>query len=147
MRARMGDTVKIHYEGVLGDGTVFATTVGREPIEISLGDGAVIPGFEEAIIGMTPGQSKTFTIPQAEAFGPHQQELVQTIDREELALGLIPEVGQRLEAIDVEGQTVRAVVRDVSEQTVTIDGNHDFAGQDLRFEIQLVEIVESESSP
>lgn len=140
MRAKMGDTVKVHYEGTLDDGTVFATTIDRNPVEVTIGSGNLIPAFEEALVGMEVGESKTVTIGQGEAFGPHRQGLVQTIGREELALGLKPLVGQRLEVIDKEGQTVHAVVRDVSERTVTIDGNHDFAGQDLQIEVQLVEI-------
>jgi peptidylprolyl isomerase len=145
MRARMGDAVKVHYEGMLGDGTVFATTIDRDPVSVTIGAGILLPAFEEAIVGMEPGQSRVVTIAAEEAFGPHRRELVQTIDREELALGLKPAVGQRLEAVDIEGQTIHAVIMDVSERTVTIDSNHDFAGQDLHFEIQLVEIVGSES--
>lgn len=141
MRARMGDIVRVHYEGMLDDGTVFATTIDLDPVEVTLGAGKVIAGFEEAIIGMRPGESRMFTIPEEEAFGPRQEELVQIVGREELALGLDPQIGERLEAIDLEGQTVRAIVRDISEQTITLDGNHDFAGQDLHFEVELVEII------
>jgi len=101
----------------------------------------VIPAFEEAIIGMDLGETKTVGIPEEAAFGPRRQELVRTIDREGLAAGLEPEVGQRLQAIDAEGRSIRATVRDISERTVTIDANHPLAGQDLSFEIQPVEIV------
>lgn len=140
-KAKMGDTVKVHYEGRLDDGTVFAGTAERDPAEITIGARMVIPAFEEAIIGMHPGESKTVRIPEEAAFGARRRELVQTIDRKGLAAGLKPEVGQRLEAVDAEGKPIHAVIRDISERTVTIDANHPFAGQDLNFEIQLVEIV------
>ena len=137
----MGDTVKVHYEGRLDDGTVFASSVDRDPAEVTIGARLVIPAFEEAIIGMDPGESKTVKIPEEAAFGRRQQELVRTIDREGLAAGLEPEVGQRLQAVDAEGRSIHAIIREISDQTVTIDANHPFAGQDLNFEIQLVEIV------
>lgn len=145
MHARMGDTVKVHYEGTLDDRTVFSTTIDRGPVEITLGEGNLIPAFEEAVVGMEPGASREVEIPAEEAFGAHRQDLVQTVDRQELSPGLKPEIGQRLQAVDIEGQTIYAIIRDVSEQTVTIDGNHDYAGQNLRFEIQLVEIISRES--
>ncbi len=140
-KARIGDTVKVHYEGRLDDGTVFASSIDGDPAEVTIGARMVIPAFEEAIIGMDPGDSKTVRISEEAAFGPRRGELVQTIDREGLAAGLQPEVGQRLQAVDAEGRSIHAVIRDISDQTVTIDANHPLAGQDLNFEIQLVEIV------
>jgi peptidylprolyl isomerase len=145
MHAKMGDTVRVHYEGTLDDRTVFSTTIDRGPAEITIGEGNLIPAFEEAIIGMAPGESREIEIPTEEAFGAHRPELVQTIDRGELTLGLKPEVGERLQAIDVEGRTVYATIKDVSEHTVTLDGNHNYAGQNLRFEIQLIEIIDRSS--
>lgn len=139
--ARMGDTVRVHYEGRLDDGTVFASSIDGDPAEVTIGARMVIPASEEAIIGMGLGETKTVRIPEGAAFGPRRQELVRTINREGLAAGLEPEVGQRLQAIDAEGRSIHAIVRDVSERAVTIDANHPFAGQDLTFEIQLVEIV------
>jgi len=140
-KARMGDTVKVHYEGRLDNGTVFASSIDGDPAEVTIGARMVIPAFEEAIIGMDPGDSKTVKICDKAAFGPRRGELVQTIDREGLAAGLQPEVGQRLQAVDAEGRSIHAIIRDISDQTVTIDANHPLAGQDLNFEIQLVEIV------
>jgi peptidylprolyl isomerase len=140
-KAKFGDTVKVHYKGRLDDGTVFAGTTDGDPAEITIGARMVIPAFEEAIIGMDPGDSKTVRIPKEAAFGLQRRELVQTIDREGLAPGLKPEVGQRLQAVDAEGRSIHAVIRGISKQTVTIDANHPFAGQNLNFEIQLVEIV------
>ncbi len=139
--ARMGDTVRVHYEGRLDDGTVFASSIDGDPAEVTIGARMVIPAFEEAIIGMGLGETKTVRIPEGAAFGPRRQELVRTINREGLPAGLEPEVGQRLGAIDAEGRSIHAIVRDVSERAVTIDANHPFAGKDLNFEIQLVEIV------
>jgi peptidylprolyl isomerase len=140
-KARVGDTVRVHYEGRLDDGTVFASSIDRDPAEVTIGARTVIPAFEDAILGMSPGDSKTVRIAEAAAFGPRRNELVRTIHREGLAADLQPQVGQRLQAVDAQGRSIHAIVQDVSEGTVTIDANHPFAGQDLNFEIQLVEIV------
>jgi peptidylprolyl isomerase len=137
----MGDTVRVHYEGTLDDGTVFAGTVDRDPAEMMIGARMVIPAFEEAIIGMRPGESKTVRIPEEAAFGRHREELVQIVGREGLATGLAPQVGQRLHAVDAEGRAIHAVIKEISARTVTIDANHPFAGQALNFRIELVDIL------
>jgi len=138
--AKDGDTVKVHYTGTLGDGTTFDTSVEREPLEFTLGAGQVIPGFEEAVIGMQVGQSKTVTIPSEEAYGPHSDELIMVVERDQLPEGLDPEVGQQLQTQGADGRTTIVVVTEVSETTITVDANHPLAGKDLTFEIELVEI-------
>lgn len=139
-RAEDSDTVKVHYTGTLDDGTVFDTSVEREPLEFTLGEGMLIPGFEEAVKGMQVGQSKTVTIPSEEAYGPHLDDLIIVIERNQLPEGLDPEVGQILEATQEDGRTGVVTVIDVSETTITVDANHPLAGKDLTFEIKLVEI-------
>ena len=138
--AKEGDTVKVHYTGTLEDGSMFDTSEGRDPLEFVLGAGSMIPGFEQAVYGLKVGQSKTVTIPAAEAYGPYDDTLLLIISREQLAAGVDPEVGQQLQMRTTEGRTVTVPVVDVSEETVTVDANHPLAGKDLTFEIELVEI-------
>lgn len=140
VKAKVGDVVKVHYTGRLRDGTVFDTSVGGEPLEFTLGLGQLIPAFEEAIIGMSPGESKTFEVPAEEAFGPYREELVLVIERERLPQEMHLEVGQQLLLRDPQGQAFRVTVVDLSEDTVTLDANHPLAGEDLIFEVQLLEI-------
>jgi len=138
--AKDGDAVKVHYTGTLGDGTTFDTSVGSDPLEFTLGEGRMIPGFEQAVYGLKVGQSKTVTIPVEEAYGPHDDELVLVIGREQLPAGVNPEVGQGLQMQTTDGRTVTVPVIEVSEETITVDANHPLAGKDLTFEIELVEI-------
>ncbi len=135
-----GNTVKVHYTGTLADGTTFDTSVGREPLEFTLGAGQMIPGFEAGVRGMQVGQSKTVTIPAGEAYGPHRDDLVLVIQRDQLPAGLDPEVGQQLPMQQASGRTTVVTVTDVAEETITVDANHPLAGKELTFELELVEI-------
>ena len=139
-QAKTGDTVKVHYTGTLEDGSVFDTSLDREPLEFTLGQGQLIPGFEQAVIGMRIGESKTVNIPVDLAYGPYNDELISVIDRDKLPEGMNPEVGQQLLAQQPDGQTGIVTVIDISETSVTIDANHPLAGKDLTFEIELIEI-------
>ncbi len=140
LTAEDGNTVKVHYTGKLEDGTVFDTSVGREPLEFTLGQGSMIPGFEEAVRGMKVGQSKEVTIPAEQAYGSHRDDLVMVIDRDQLPKDLTPEVGQHLEMQLMDGRRVEVVVTDVTDTTITVDANHRLAGKTLIFEIEVVEI-------
>ena len=140
-QAKNGDTVKIHYTGKLEDGTVFDSSDGRDPLEFTLGEGQVIPGFEEAVLGMTANDSKTMTIPSDNAYGPRREEMVVEVDRDQFPPDVAPEVGQQLQMQRPDGQKMVVAVAEVSESTVTLDANHPLAGKDLTFEIKLVEIV------
>lgn len=140
-QAKLGDTVKVHYTGKLEDGTVFDTSIDRTPLEFTIGEGQIIPGFEQAVVGMNLGESKTTTIPVDKAYGPYREEMVLVIGREQFPADLHPEVGQRLQLHQVDGQTIIVTVTEVSEGSVTLDANHPLAGKDLIFDIQLVEIV------
>ena len=139
-QAKDGNTVKVHYTGSLEDGTVFDTSLEREPLEFTLGQGQLIPGFEQAVIGMKIGESKTVTIPAEQAYGPYNNELISIIDRDNLPEGLDPEVGQQLQGQQPDGQNIIATVIEVSETSITVDANHHLAGKDLTFEIELIEI-------
>jgi len=138
--AKDGDTVKVHYTGTLGDGTVFDTSAERDPLEFTLGEGQLIPGFEEAVRGMEVGQSKTVTIPVDEAYGAHLDDLVLVIAKDQLPEGLNIEVGQRLQMQQPGGAMSIVTVTEVSETTITVDANHPLAGKDLTFEIEIVAI-------
>ncbi len=139
-QAKAGDNVKVHYTGKLDDGTVFDSSAEREPLQFSLGSGNVIPGFEEAIVGMAPGESKTATIPPDQAYGPQREELVITVEKEQIPTDLSVEIGQQLQISQNNGQVIPVIVTDVSDSKVTLDANHPLAGQQLTFDIELVEV-------
>ncbi len=138
--AKKGDTVAVHYTGTLGDGTVFDSSRERAPLEFTLGSGQVIPGFDAAVEGLKQGESVKTTIDCENAYGKHNEELVVSTPREQIPDSIELEVGRRLQARSEQGQVTRVVVTEVTEETVTLDANHPLAGQDLTFEIELVEI-------
>lgn len=140
-QAQRGDTVKVHYTGKLDDGTVFDSSVDREPLEFTLGQGGIIPGFEQAVLGMSTGESKTETIPSENAYGPYVEEMVLTVDRQQMPPEIEPQVGQQLHLQQPDGQMIPVMITDVSSSTVTLDANHPLAGENLTFDIQLVEIA------
>ena len=139
-QAKNGDIVQVDYTGTLENGTVFDTSVGREPLNFTLGEGQMIPGFEQAVLGMKVGESKTFTIPADEAYGQYRDDLVQVINREELTNIPNPEVGQQLYGSQPGGGTITGTITNVTDTTVTVDFNPPLAGKNLTFEIKLVSI-------
>ena len=136
-----GDTVRVHYTGKLTDGTVFDSSLNEEPLEFTLGEGQVIPGFEEAVIGMNPGQSKITKVRADKAYGAYREDMVMVLNRNQLPAHIQPEVGQQMEMRHEDGTAFIVTVMDVSESSVTLDANHPLAGKDLRFDIELLEIV------
>jgi peptidylprolyl isomerase len=142
--ARQGDIVKVHYTGRLPDGTQFDSSANEEPLEFQLGEGEVIPGFEQAVLGMNPGESKTTTISAEEAYGAYDEDLVMEVGRDEFPQNIEPKVGQRLQLRQEGGEPFGVVVTEVGSDTVTLDANHPLAGQALTFEIELVEVNGSE---
>lgn len=139
-QAKKGDTVRVHYTGKLGDGTVFDTSADRDPIQFTVGASEVIPGFEKAVIGMSPGEKKTAELPADDAYGPRRDDRVAEIGREQLPDDLDPAEGQELQLRQPNGEAIRVRVTHVSEESITLDANHPLAGEDLTFEIELVEI-------
>ena len=138
--ATQGDTVKVHYTGTLEDGTVFDSSRQRGPLEFTIGEGQILPKFEQAVTGLEPGQTAQTTIVAAEAYGERQEERVVAFPREKLPEGMEPQVGQKLQMQGEGGQTTVVTVTDTSDDQITLDANHPLAGQDLSFEIELVEI-------
>ena len=138
VQAETGDTVKVHYTGTLIDGTVFDTSVGREPLEFTIGQGQLLSDFEQTVIGMKVGESKTVNIPAAQAYGLHRDDLVFIMERSQLPDNI--EAGQQLQMMRADGSVIVVTVINVSETIATVDANHSLAGEDLIFEIELVEI-------
>ena len=136
-----GNTVRVHYTGTLDDGSVFDTSKEKEPLQFTLGQGQIIPGFEEAVVGMKVGESKSVHITAENAYGLHRDELVVDVPLEQLPQDLNLEVGRKLQMRQTNGQSIVVKVTGISEKEVTLDANHALAGQDLKFEIELVEIV------
>lgn len=139
-KAKEGDTVQVHYTGKLKDGTVFDTSQDREPLSFKIGEQRVIPGFEEAVVGMEPGDTKTEELPPEQAYGEHREDMVMELERDQLPDNLEPKVGQQLQLRMQNGQEVPVVITELAEESVTIDANHPLAGKELVFEIELVEI-------
>ncbi len=139
--AKIGDTVRVHYTGRLEDGTVFDSSLGSEPLQFTIGDGRLIEGFEESVIGMNVGESKTVNIPPEKAYGPYHDELVAIIGRDRFPEDLDLEVGQQLQLRQEDGHVILVTVVDITEQNVTLDANHPLAGRNLIFDIQLVDIL------
>jgi peptidylprolyl isomerase len=135
-----GKTVKVHYIGTLADGTVFDTSEGRDPISFEVGSGQVIPGFDAAVAGMAVGQTETIQIPCGEAYGESREEMIGQIPRSELPDDLEPEIDMVLSMHSPEGEMPVRIVA-VDTETVTLDANHPLAGQDLTFELTLVEVL------
>ena len=135
-----GDTVKVHYTGRLGDGSVFDTSAEREPLEFTVGAGTVIPGFEQAVLGLQPGESTDTTISPENAYGSRSDELVTNVNKEQLPEDMEVSIGQQLQVSMQNGQTAVVMVTDVTESFITIDANHPLAGQELTFSIEVVEV-------
>ena len=142
-QAKAGDTVRVHYEGQLSDGTIFDSSLEREPIEFILGQDTVIPGFEQAVLGMEAGESKDVSIPPEDGFGEYSEDLVVNIEKSMLPPDINPELGMQLEvSSEEEGETPRVfTIADIAEDSVTLDGNHPLAGKEIAFKIELLEIL------
>jgi peptidylprolyl isomerase len=140
-QAKKGDTVRVHYTGTLDDGTMFDTSIEREPLEFTIGGGQVIVGFDSAVLDMAPGEKRVSVIPAIEAYGVHSDELVTEVDRERFPADMELEIGQQLQVGLPDNQQAIVMVVDLSDTAVTLDANHPLAGQDLTFEIELVEIL------
>jgi FKBP-type peptidyl-prolyl cis-trans isomerase 2 len=140
-KVKEGDTVKVHYTGKLEDGSVFDSSVSRDPLEVTLGEGKLIPGFEKAVVGLEVGDKTTANIVSADAYGERRDDLEVTIEREQLPEDIEPEVGMQLQLNQPNGQPVPVQITKVEEENIIIDANHPLAGKDLTFDIELVEII------
>jgi len=139
-KAKNGDLVKVHYTGKMDDGSVFDTSTDSEPLEFKLGDGKVIPGFENSIIGMEIGEKKNVNIASDDAYGKHRSEMILQVPKEQVPPDVETKVGDRLQMKSDKGDTLVVVVTEVNDDGITIDGNHPLAGKDLNFDLELIEI-------
>lgn len=139
-KVKANDTVQVHYTGKLTNGQVFDTSAEREPLQAQLGQGQLIPGFENALIDMAVNEKKTVTIAKEEAYGDVRNELFQKVAKEELPKEITPEVGMGLVASRPDGSQQQLRVAEVNEDHIVIDANHPLAGQDLIFDLEVVGI-------
>jgi FKBP-type peptidyl-prolyl cis-trans isomerase 2 len=144
VKAKDGDTVKVDYTLTLDDGTVYDESTAGEPFEFTLGENEVITGFEDAVKGMKVGDTKTVTLTPEQAYGEYYDELVMVVDRSELPAEIVPTVGQYITGQSSDGTTRDFLITEVTDTTITINGNAPLAGKTLTFEITLVEIVAKE---
>jgi FKBP-type peptidyl-prolyl cis-trans isomerase 2 len=139
--AKAGDTVKVNYTGTLKDGTQFDSSVGRDPLQFTLGSGQVIKGFDDAVTGMKVGEKKTVTIPAAQAYGAYRNDLVFEVDKAKLPSTITPVVGMQLQTTQQDGSVMTVTIKSINATTITLDANSPMAGKDLTFALELVEIV------
>lgn len=138
---KQNDTVKVHYTGKLEDGKVFDSSADRDPLEFKVGEGKIIPGFENAVIGMNVGDSKEFKIEPDDAYGQVRNDLFEEVSKQQLPEDLEPKVGMELLSKTPDGQELRVRVSEVKDESIVIDANHPLAGEELYFEIQLVDVT------
>ncbi|MAJ50793.1 MAG: peptidylprolyl isomerase [Flammeovirgaceae bacterium] len=140
-KVKAKDVIKVHYTGKLIDGEVFDSSVGRDPIEFTVASGQMIKGFDDAVAGMELNEKKTVEISAVNAYGDHNQDMIQMVLKENLPSEIVPEIGQQLSAIADNGQQIPVTIVEVNEKDIKIDANHALAGKDLIFEIEIVEIA------
>lgn len=139
-QAKEGDKVKVHYHGKLRSGETFDSSEGRSPLEFTLGEGQVIKGFDDGVKGMSVGEKKTVEIPVEDAYGAKSQDMIIEFPKEQFPPEMQAEVGQQLMMSNGAGQQFPVTIVEVRDETVLLDANHPLAGQDLIFDIELVEI-------
>jgi len=140
MSAKKGDAVAVHYTGRLEDGSIFDSSVSRSPLSFTLGDGNMIKGFDSAVYGMVIGDHKTVTIPAAEAYGERRQDMMIEVPMSQVPPDIQPELGLQLTLQGPGGQPMPVTVVELDEEKIVLDANHELAGQDLIFDIELVSI-------
>jgi peptidylprolyl isomerase len=137
MPIKEGDTVTVHYVGTLSDGTVFDSSRDRDPITFTMGKGMLIPGFETALTGRSPGDTFTVTVPPEDAYGDRDPEMVFTVVKTQVPSHIPLEVGTPLQLSNEQGQ-MDVTITEVDEDEVTLDANHPLAGKELTFEIEIL---------
>ena len=141
-QVKEGDLVKVHYTGKLVNGEQFDSSVGREPLEFTVGAGQMIKGFDDAMPGMNLGEKKTINIAPEDAYGNRSEEAIIEFPKENVPTDMVLEPGMPLTLSNQAGQPVPVIVVEVKEDIIILDANHFLAGQELIFDIELVEIAE-----
>lgn len=139
--AKRGDRVKVEFSGTTREGQLITPEGEPQKLEFTVGEGQVIPGIEEAVIGMAPGENKSFEVPMDKGFGPYNKDMVAELDRKSIPPEQPVAPGQSMELHRADGQKLPAIILDVTEETVMIDANHPLAGRDLKFELKLLAIT------
>ncbi len=139
-QVKNGDTVKVHYHGKLTDGSTFDSSEDREPLEFEVGSGSVIAGFDSGVTGMEVGEKRTINIPVDEAYGQKQDDLLMEFPLDRFPAEMKPEIGMQLNMNNGGGQNFPVIITEVKEDSVVLDANHPLAGEDLIFDLELVEI-------
>ena len=140
-KAKAGDKVKVHFEGYLEDNTVFGSTTDEEPFEFTIGEKNMMPGFENAVIGMQKGDTKTITLPPEEAYGLHKKELVHVMNRSGFPKEINLEIGKTLRVRTQDGKYIVVTIKDFTEDSIVLDENEPLAGETLTFNIELIDIL------
>ena len=138
---KQGDTVKVHYTGRLDNGDVFDTSVNGEPLQFTVGKRDIIAGFEQAVMGIMPGETKTTKISAHRAYGPHREDLVVEVDKKSINDDVSLQIGQLLQIKQPDEEEFTVTVTELSDQKVKLDANHPLASENLTFDINLIEIV------
>jgi peptidylprolyl isomerase len=146
-QAETGNTIKVHYTGKLDDGTVFDSSREREPLEFTIGGGGLIKGFEDAVMGMAVGDTKTIRIPAAEAYGTYRDDLAMNVGKTQFPPDIEPKEGVMICLRHPDGGTIDAMITAVDEDSVTLDANHPLAGEDLTFDLEMVDISSHGCTP
>jgi len=139
-KAKKGDTVKVHYTGKLENGEVFDTSYEREPIEFELGAGRMLSGFETAAEGMAVGEKKNIEILAQDGYGLYREDMVVVLDRDEVPVKFKLVEGMVLQLRAEDGNAMTVTVKELTDEKITLDGNHSLAGKDLFFDMELVSI-------
>ena len=143
MNIENGNTVCFHYVGTLDDGTEFDNSVSRnEPLTSQIGKGQIIPGFEDALLGMGVGEKKSVSINANNAYGEYNNDAVKSFPIDSFSEGFVPVLGETVQGQNERGQTFSATIKESSEESVVLDFNHPLAGKNLNFEIEVVSIEE-----
>ena len=140
-QAENGNTVKVHYVGTLDNGTQFDSSKGKDPLEFTIGSGTLLPKFENAVVGLAPGETTNIKIPAAEGYGLRRDDLVIKIEKAKLPPTIKPEIGMKLQMRTAQGEPMILNVVELLEDAIVVDANHELAGMDLNFDIELVEIL------
>lgn len=141
-QVKEGDVVKVHYTGKLINGEQFDSSAGKEPLEFTVGAGQMIKGFDAAMPGMNLGEKKTINIAPEDGYGTRSEEAIIEFPRENVPAEMVLEPGMPLTLSNQAGQPVQVVVVEVKDDIIVLDANHFLAGQELIFDIELIEIAE-----
>lgn len=140
-KAKKGDVVKVHYKGTLKTGEKFDSSEGREPLEFTVGAGQMIVGFDRAIPGMAVGDKKTITITPSDAYGEKNEDAIIEFPKSNIPADMNLKPGMKLQLRNEAGQPVPVTVAEVKDDVIILDANHELAGKELIFDIELVNIA------